>query len=65
MVSHNRVVYTQRLTELLQVVAAPLMQVMEEEIQVAKKHLAELNSEKEQLIAALQTTGDSRDIQPT
>ncbi len=39
---------------MLQVVAGPLMQLMEEEIQSTKKRLVELNQEKEVLIAALQ-----------
>ena len=40
---------------MLQVVATPLMQLLEEEIQLSKKHLVELDQEKERLVAALQT----------
>lgn len=49
-------VYTQRLTELLQVVAGPMIQVLEEEIELNKRTLIELEEEKKQLLTALHDT---------
>lgn len=46
-------VYTQRLTELMQVVAGPMIQVLEEEMELNTRMLAELKEEKKQLISTL------------
>ena len=52
----NIVVYTQSLTQMLQVVAGPMMQVLEEEIQSNKRTLSKLDKEKKELLSMLNDT---------
>ena len=46
-------VYTQRLAEMLQVVAGPIIQTLEEEVDVNKSTLMKLDQEKKQLLSKL------------
>ena len=46
-------VYTQRLTEMLQVVAGPIIQTLEEEVGINKSTLIKLDQEKKQLLSKL------------
>lgn len=52
-VVHNSGVYTQRLTEMLQVVAGPIIQTLEEEVGINKSTLIKLDQEKKQLLSKL------------
>ncbi len=52
-------VYTQSLTQMLQVVAGPIMQVLEEEIETNQRSFKKMDSEKKELLALLQTKGEN------
>lgn len=53
MLVHNSGVYTQRLTEMMQVIAGPIIQVLEEEVEGNRRKLIELNQEKKKLSSQL------------
>lgn len=48
------IVYTQRLTEMLQVVAGPMIQVLEEEIERNRRTVIQLDQEKKRLLTLLE-----------
>ena len=60
--SYTHTVYTQSLTHILQIVAVPLIQMLEGEIERNKKTVKQLKSKKEKLLATLEELDSTSQI---